>query len=485
MTLNAGDRIDRYVVEAPLGEGGAATVYRVRHAVLGSRHALKVLQAKWTEDEGQRNRFLAEGRILAQLRHPNLLSITDVVIVPGVAGLVADLMEGRSLAEALDTEGALPEEEALRVIRGVLAGIGRAHAAGIVHRDIKPENIILHEDADGSVRPVVLDFGIAKMSDSSVVEHRSRKMTQLAVGTPGYMAPEQITSPGSIDHRVDIFAIGVLLYELVTGEPPFGDDGTFQVERRIVDGDHGAMTRLGELSPHLRAAVLKALAVDPAGRFPDCEEFLAALGTKGVASPAGPVAVRSRRGALWGGVVAALVLGVVAVAFLGTNGARAPTGLVPQAPAEPPMLAVASPPAAEPVERPAVTPAEPPTRDPVPAVTPSAPSVTRPAGCTPEDDSPREHLTCVSPRLRKAMKHMEAAYVARMDETSSMSGRLVLREAHRSFEARLEACVGSLSIADLESAGSTPDLDVAVVQAYNCLLAELDARIRSLSGQTR
>lgn len=512
--LTPGQQVDRYVIEAPLGEGGAATVYRVRHAVLGSQHALKVLQDRWAKDDRLRARFLGEGRILAQLRHPNLLAITDVVVEPGVAGLVGELLEGEPLDRRLDRDGSLPVDEALAIVRGVLAGLARAHGAGIVHRDIKPANIFLSRDAEGHLRPVVLDFGIAKLTLDSVVEHERRKTTRMAIGTPGYMAPEQITTPGAIDHRVDIFAVGVLLYELLTGDSAFGSDSEFEVSRRIVDGDLSQMVHLDSLPPNLQTAVTRALEVEPTARFPDCGAFAQALQHPGSTHSRGhgrsrhgrrtealPEAERGSRRM----VLLLLLLISVGLAYLAIQRPPRTVSGTAHRSAAAPRIAVPSPQVAEATPR-AVPQTDPASKhdvgsqgsqaapnrpEPIPSPPEPTPGPSRsaavqpvlPPGCAPSD-TPIERLGCLTTSLRPVLERTEALQRQAVAQAPSMSERLVLRGGQQTYKASLERCLGSMTSDQLLRQARSGE-DAGLWQRADCVKQVASQRAQVLEGRVR
>jgi len=279
--LEPGESVDRYVVERVLGDGGMATVYLVKHAHLGSHHALKVLSSELLVDAGIRARFLAEGRIQAQLAHPNIARVTDVVSEPGVAALVVEYIEGPTLDDWLDERGAgLPAREILAIILPVLDAVEAAHERGVLHRDLKPSNIILGKGVGSTIRPVVLDFGIAGITDDADVSHGRRRRTRTGaqLGTPAYMSPEQIRNTGELDGRTDIFSLGAILYELATGRIAFEADSDFDTLANVVSGTFEAPESVpGDARGAIGACIDKALAVDRDQRFATIAALRAAL----------------------------------------------------------------------------------------------------------------------------------------------------------------------------------------------------------------
>ena len=302
--LQPGQVIDqRYEVVRKVGQGAMATVYEARHSGLHSRHALKVLDTELAQDPDLRNRFLAEGRIQAQLRHPNIIAVTDIVTDP-VPGLVMELMDGLQLDEHLRAHG-VPGEPAkvLQLFLPVLDAVGAAHAAGVVHRDLKPENILVGPGPKGGLLIKVADFGIAKvLEEADLSTGKAKTDTGIRMGTVLYMSPEQIRGSADLDARSDIFALGAILYEIATGRIAFDAPSEYDTMSNIVAGNYQAPERVvGGLHPGLGACIRKALAVDPAERFPDCATFRHTLElsiTGGGPLPAPPtrsVAVTSAR----------------------------------------------------------------------------------------------------------------------------------------------------------------------------------------------
>jgi len=209
----------RYEVVAAIGEGGMGTVYKVRHAALGRPFAMKVLRRDLASDEKLAARFIQEAKATAAVKHPNVVAITDFGSLPdGRPYFVMELCVGQTLSQALKAEGPLDPGRAARIGVKVARALAAAHEAGVIHRDLKPENVFLLSAASGEVDVRVVDFGAALIVGGS----RLTK-TGIVFGTPHYMSPEQ-ASGQAIDHRADIYALGIILYEMLTGHVPFEAD---------------------------------------------------------------------------------------------------------------------------------------------------------------------------------------------------------------------------------------------------------------------
>ncbi len=279
MPLEPGQIIEhRYEVVRPLGEGAMGQVFEVRHVGLRSRHALKVLDPALTDDPELRQRFLDEGRIQAQLSHPHIAAVTDIITDPH-PGLVMEYIEGQTLSERLaEVGGPLALDEIRAILGPVLRAVAAAHSAGVVHRDLKPSNIMLERDGEGELRPVVVDFGIAKvLADASVsASHSTRTGTLL--GTLQYMSPEQVRRAEDIDERSDVFSLGAILYEMATGQPAFAADSEYDIMHRIVQGAYDPPERVVDGLPDDVARCIEcALALDPAERFDSVSRMRRAL----------------------------------------------------------------------------------------------------------------------------------------------------------------------------------------------------------------
>ena len=295
--LVPGSQIDTYEILEEVGSGGMARVLKVRHVVLGSLHALKVLDAELVANQQIRQRFLAEGRIQASLRHPNIARITDTVVQPGIAGLIVDFIDGEPLDQNIAARKGAPTGDEVRALFApLLEALGYAHAQGIVHRDIKPSNIVLSCDHLGAPHPVIVDFGIAKVLDPDGGDGaKGKTRTGARLGTANYMSPEQIRSPGKVDHRADLFSLAATMYEFATLTVPFDADSDFDVMANIVSGKLAPPRDLNStLDPNVAECIAIGLAPDRERRFASAEAFSIALSSNRPPSRlAAPVARRS------------------------------------------------------------------------------------------------------------------------------------------------------------------------------------------------
>ncbi|KPV48937.1 protein kinase, partial [Kouleothrix aurantiaca] len=216
-----GRRLGRYEILEVLGRGGMAAVYRARDTVLRRDVALKVLYPQYTGDVALVERFQREAVLAAGLDHSNILPIYDVGDTDGMVYIAMRLLSGQSFADVLRLRGSIAPADLLPIVDQVAAALDYAHARQIVHRDIKPANILIDGDglhALGSARAILTDFGIAKSLDAAA---RGLTATGVLIGTPEYMAPEQIRGGHKVDARADIYALGVVVYRALTGHRPF------------------------------------------------------------------------------------------------------------------------------------------------------------------------------------------------------------------------------------------------------------------------
>lgn len=281
MLLEAGQQIDRYLVEGVLGVGAMAAVYRVRHRSLGSVMALKVLQVS---NAKVRKRLLQEARVQARIDHANVARVHDVMDLTDTTAVLMEYIRGPSLESFLKVHRPALEET-LAIMGGVLAGVEAAHRAGLVHRDLKPENILLSVGDDG-VWPKIIDFGIVKVDSAKTWATRPGA----TMGTPAYMAPEQIEDASSVTERADVWSLGCILYEMVCGQRAFVGDAALDVMNRVTEGDFVPVATLApDLPEHIAQAITQALQVDVAERMPDVRTFAARLAGVESVSSAGAV----------------------------------------------------------------------------------------------------------------------------------------------------------------------------------------------------
>ncbi len=249
---------DRYQIERELGRGGMAVVFLVRDLKHGRQVALKVLRPELSAALG-RDRFVREIQVTARLQHPHILAVFDSGETGGQLWYTMPFIEGETLRTRLAREGRLPIDTAVQLAREVASALAYAHDAGVVHRDIKPENILLALQGQA----LVADFGIAK----ALVMDEGLTETGLALGTPAYMAPEQILGERPVRPQADVYALGVVLYEMLSGVRPFGDSApAAMLAKRLADGAPLITAQRPEVPEALAVLIRDTLEVDPARR---------------------------------------------------------------------------------------------------------------------------------------------------------------------------------------------------------------------------
>jgi eukaryotic-like serine/threonine-protein kinase len=261
----------RYIVRRRLAQGGMGAIYELAHRSLNRRFALKMLSPELASSRQALDRFWREAEIVARLSHPNIVSILDWDQLPGGAPfLVMELLDGEDLFARIERRGRLDIAELFQIADQVLAGLTVAHRAGIVHRDLKPSNVFLATDDAGGERAVLLDFGISKVDGLDTMTG-----DQEMVGTPMYMAPEQVVSEaGAIGPATDVWAMGAILFEMATGERAFAGDNLPAIMHRICHERAAPLSRLRpDTPPALDRLVMRALDPDPARRPRDAEEL--------------------------------------------------------------------------------------------------------------------------------------------------------------------------------------------------------------------
>lgn len=263
----------RYRIQEMIGAGAMSAVFRAEHLGLHSAVALKVLRRKFVHDAASVERLMREARGTAVVRHPNVVEVHDAgVDGNGTPYLEMELLRGRPV-DALTRSGPLDVEQALSIARGALDGLAAAHARGLVHRDVKPANLFLAQEAGGETVKV-LDFGFAKLDNA-----QSLTLPGQRLGTPSFMSPEQLSDPGSVDARADVYSLGATLFHLLTGSVVVDGDAIALVFARIMKGDierHPRALR-PELPRWLDAVVARALEHEASRRFQSAREMRAAL----------------------------------------------------------------------------------------------------------------------------------------------------------------------------------------------------------------
>jgi serine/threonine-protein kinase len=353
----------RYRIGRRLGEGSMGEVVAAEHLLLKEPVAIKFMTAERCQDEHAIARFLQEARAVRRIQNDHVVRVLDVAVQDdGVPYLVMEYLEGKDLAAMLASSKRVSIRDATTWILEACEGVGEAHRMGIVHRDLKPANLFLREGPNGKPTIKVLDFGISKTTrvapatlDAGNTEPSARLTGARAIlGSPSYMAPEQMDAPQDVDARSDIWSLGVTLFELVTGELPFSGQTILQIYTSIRSGDPDRWRRqLATVPGPLATVIEKCLAVDRNDRFASTAELAAALAPlvtseASAPAPAGPLRPRRTR-ALGAAALTALVLTLAGIAVAQrTSLARkapspAPSPVASAAPGEPlPMLAANS-----------------------------------------------------------------------------------------------------------------------------------------------
>ena len=466
--LLGSDAIEPYVIDAFLGEGTTGRVYRAHHKHLPDRrYAIKVLHADMASVPMMRLRFAKEAEAASGLDHPNVVTVHDVGRSRhGLMYIAMELVEGTSLASIVD-RGPMSATRAVALARGICAGLAHAHEHGLIHRDLKPENILIVDGPDGEIARIA-DFGIAISADPSEARLTA---TGYSVGTPAYVAPEQSIAGRGFDHRVDLYSLGVTLYEMLTGCLPF-DGGA--MEQILVKVSHRAppmSERAPEVyvPPWLQRVVSRLVERNPEARYPTAREVLAALTPTSTAEDrlaTMDLPVSRWRGRRWP-VAALAIAGAVAIAgvvWASSSRSTAPAH-VPPAPAitvapiaaepvTPPPVAVAPTPVATPppvADEPAAAPRSRARRRPRAAEESAPPSpAPGPAAAVPTVEIPPEAPAPPPPSPAPAPPRPVAppppvpleARLAHVDVDGALAASVVRRAITRAMPA-LQSCAAS------------------------------------------
>ena len=317
----------RYEIEYELGSGGMATVFRARDLRHGRTVAIKVLRPDLAAAVGG-ERFLREIGIAAQLQHPHILTLIDSGEADGLLYYVMPFVEGESLRTRLAREGTLSPAETTRLLRDVVDGLGHAHRHGVIHRDIKPDNVML-----AGRHAMLVDFGVAKAVGAAASGDQTLTSLGTSLGTPAYMAPEQAAGDPGADARMDIYAVGVLAYEMLSGKPPFSGAPQQVLSAHIATAPRPILALRPETPEPLATAVMRCLEKEPGARFQTADALLEALESaltpgEGVDSDrttqhSGRLRRSRSRALVAGGVVAVLLLAAAAAAMVRWNAREA------------------------------------------------------------------------------------------------------------------------------------------------------------------
>lgn len=278
--LEPGAVVSGYRVESVLGKGAMGEVFKVRHLERGTLHALKYLPLA---NRKARQRILREGQAQTRLHHPNVVTLTEVLEIDGDPGLIMEYVDGPTLEAWLAGHQATPAE-AEALFRLIVAGVAHAHRKGLVHRDLKPANVLLAK-VGGSLVPKVADFGIAKIIDTSGPLQAGLTRTGTSLGSPAYMAPEQIRDAREVDPAADVWSLGCLLYELLLHRRAFDGADLLDLMNAV---QAGRFLPPRELRPDLPERFVRAiegsLQVERDDRFPTCDDLISALDDGGHAT---------------------------------------------------------------------------------------------------------------------------------------------------------------------------------------------------------
>ena len=265
---------EKYYVEERLGSGGMGKVYRARHLSMDRPVAIKFLRQRFSDDEAARTRLLTEARAAVALRHSNAVSVTDFgQTVEGWVYIVMELLEGRTLREIVSREAPLETARATSIMLQASDAVGAAHQAGIIHRDLKPSNILITQSADQPAVVKVLDFGIAKFFAGNDDDANDLVQTNSVIGTPRYMSPEQ-HSGNELTPATDVYSLGVILYEMLTGMVPFSGSTPAEIaQKHVNDTPHSPREVVAAIPEDVERIVLHALEKQPSDRPPNAAEF--------------------------------------------------------------------------------------------------------------------------------------------------------------------------------------------------------------------
>jgi serine/threonine protein kinase len=268
--------VGKYRIDARLNEGGMGSVYRGTHVLMDKTVAIKVLRPSLAADEKIVARFSREARAASRISHPNAISVTDIgEDENGTVFLVMEFLSGKTLKQVIRDEGPLPLPRIVDITRQVGDALAAAHAQGVVHRDLKSDNIMLLDTSSVGDHAKVLDFGIAKINEPDGEFDGGLTAPNLVIGTPQYMSPEQCSQDAEIDHRSDIYSLGVILYEMLVGHVPFsGDSATIVMMKHLQEPVPSVLEERNDVPPPIGRVVARAMAKVPGNRYQNVGELI-------------------------------------------------------------------------------------------------------------------------------------------------------------------------------------------------------------------
>ena len=317
MSLQVGDQFDRYQIRSSMAQGGMGSIYRAVDVTTGQEVAIKIPDPTMIGDPAQYERFQRELEVMKTLRHPAIQHGVASGLFNRTPFLVTELVDGQSMRQWVQQHAPLPPDEAVRLIRKIADAIAFCHENNVIHRDLKPENILITPEGE----PVIIDFGLALTKGAHRITYSNLSS---AAGTPEYMAPEQVEGQRG-DQRTDLYALGIMFYELLAGKPPFTGDTPLAI---MAQHTQAPLPRLDhvrpDISPQLAAIVARCLQRNPDDRFPDLRAFIAALDHPETADlsilekgtgPATAVPFWRTQQAVMVGTIMLIALAVVVLAF--------------------------------------------------------------------------------------------------------------------------------------------------------------------------
>jgi serine/threonine protein kinase len=316
-----------YEILSVAGSGGMSVVFKAKQTALGRIVAIKMLHKHLVTGALTLQRFMQEARLTTELKHANVADVFACGLTSDEQPFIAmEFLEGKSLRDLIHEKGALDPHEIRTLFEGILAGLTAAHQAGIVHRDLKPANVVLSKDQSGRTVPKIVDFGVAKIAAIPKGEYQRLTQTGAVVGSPAYMSPEQCTGV-SIDARADIYSLGCMLFEALTGQVPFDSDNLFELMSKQLDATPPAPSTVAstEIPKAFDTITAKCLAKDPAQRYQNCYQLLKALSAVDMTQMAAVSHHQARRNTkplkrnLWVVKITAVVLGVGLPAVIAWN----------------------------------------------------------------------------------------------------------------------------------------------------------------------